>query len=496
MSDQAYINQAQKLIQVFSGISSTEDLVIFVAGTDGMLAFCQELIDQFDRNTQLPLIQDVATICSAKGVLPGALFAEARKVLLALNRFHDAGQDHYGVLGLKSGASVDEIKKAYRRLSKEHHPDRNLDSPESGKRFMEIAGAYHALMIGAGKRKTEESAPWRKKTSHGPGILHRKERKFFLILAITLVVSLSGFSIYLSAWYNRQAAISQLPSYTMAKGNENPAIAPQTKEDPPAATAADSDAAPATLEPPHPVEEQPTISQAEVEAGDQLYQLAAEAPRPPVPEQKSEPEGSIAQDEPTPSDSANPAMAPETAAPVQTVSMSEPRPAAAARKEIQVTPTAYKQTNKQEIPPSAEDIKDIQVTQNDLPPDESEDSRGISDTVMIKGVINHYQEHYSKRELASFLDLFAEDATENGQPVAKLGDQYRSLFDHTQAIKMQIHDANWNPSETGFRIQGRFNANYTYHDGRSKEHIGDISFYLVNDHGELKIQTLEYVFKE
>lgn len=487
MSDNGYISQAQKLIQVFSGISSTEDLVIFVAGTDGMLTFCQELIDQYDRNTQLPLIQDVGKICAAKGVLPGALFAEARKVLLALNRFHDTGQDHYGVLGLKSDASVEEIKKAYRSLSKEYHPDKNLDAADGGKRFMEISGAYHALMINSGKRKTEGNAPWRKKTGHGPGISYRRERKFFLILVIILVISLAGFSIYLSARYTRQAALSQLPSYTMAKENGNTATAPHAMAEPSGgATAENTDAAATPSENPPPDEEQPGTVTANPEADDQLYQLASNPPRPPAPESESEPDRTIAQAPTKAIAAAKPAMAFETVAPVQTDNGKEAQPAAAAQKKIQATPAPETPATKREDLSAAEEPKDMPP-----PPDEQPES-----SELIKEVINNYAEHYNKRELASFLNLFAEGATENGQPVAKLGDQYRSLFDHTRAINMQIHDASWQPHEAGFRLRGRFNANYTYNDGRSKEHIGDISFYLVEDLGELKIQSLEYVFRE
>ena len=493
MSNNGYISQAQKLIQVFSGISSTEDLVIFVAGTDGMLACCQELIDQYDRNTQLPLIQDIGKLCVATGVLPGALFAEVRKVLLALNRFHDSGQDHYGVLGLQSNASVEEIKKTYRRLSKMYHPDRNLDAADGGKRFMEISGAYHALMINSGKRRTEGNVPWRKRIGHGPGMSHRKERKFFLILVIVLVVSLSCFSIYLSARYTRQAALSQLPSYTMAKEKRNSTTAPQPGEDTSGgATVENIDTAPATPDTLPPDGEQIPIDKAEQEAADQLYQLAPDPPRPPAPEPESEPDRTLAQAPATATATAavKQVTAPEPAAPLQTISVNEALPAAAVRKEIRVASAGDKPAKKEERSPAAEESNDMRPTPDNPPAEQGDGSE------LIKGVINNYAEHYNKRELASFLNLFAESATENGQPVAKMGDQYRSLFDHTRAINMQIHDASWKQVEAGFLIRGRFNANYTYNDGRTKEHMGDISFSLVNDQGELKIQTLEYVFRE
>jgi len=53
--------------------------------------------------------------------------------------------DLYHRLGIKRGASEDEIKKAYRSLAKQLHPDRNKDNPEAAKRFAEVTNAYDLL---------------------------------------------------------------------------------------------------------------------------------------------------------------------------------------------------------------------------------------------------------------------------------------------------------------------------------------------------------------
>ena len=52
--------------------------------------------------------------------------------------------DHYDVLGVRNDASVDEIKKAYRKLARELHPDVN-PSPDAQERFKLVTHAYDVL---------------------------------------------------------------------------------------------------------------------------------------------------------------------------------------------------------------------------------------------------------------------------------------------------------------------------------------------------------------
>ncbi len=54
-------------------------------------------------------------------------------------------RDYYEILGLEKGASIDDIKRSYRKLALKHHPDRNPGDKEAEKRFKEAAEAYEVL---------------------------------------------------------------------------------------------------------------------------------------------------------------------------------------------------------------------------------------------------------------------------------------------------------------------------------------------------------------
>src|SRR5215208_4972383 len=51
----------------------------------------------------------------------------------------------YKVLGVSKGASQEEIRRSYRKLAREHHPDANRDDPKAEERFKEIQHAYEIL---------------------------------------------------------------------------------------------------------------------------------------------------------------------------------------------------------------------------------------------------------------------------------------------------------------------------------------------------------------
>jgi molecular chaperone DnaJ len=65
-------------------------------------------------------------------------------------------KDFYNVLGVSPSASADDIKKQYRRLAKQYHPDANANDPKAAERFKEISEAWQVLGDAAKRKQYDE----------------------------------------------------------------------------------------------------------------------------------------------------------------------------------------------------------------------------------------------------------------------------------------------------------------------------------------------------
>jgi curved DNA-binding protein len=64
--------------------------------------------------------------------------------------------DYYKILGISRNATTDEIKKAYRKLARQHHPDLNPNNTEAGKLFQQINEANEVLSDPENRKKYDQ----------------------------------------------------------------------------------------------------------------------------------------------------------------------------------------------------------------------------------------------------------------------------------------------------------------------------------------------------
>ena len=79
-----------------------------------------------------------------------------------------AKRDYYEVLGVDSDADNAALKKSFRSLAREHHPDRNQDDPSAEGRFKEASEAY-SILSDSEKRKRYDRMGHTAFESNGPG---------------------------------------------------------------------------------------------------------------------------------------------------------------------------------------------------------------------------------------------------------------------------------------------------------------------------------------
>lgn len=99
---------------------------------------------------------------SARVVRTGALFLSSRSTVQ-----FDSTEDYYAILGVDKNADLSTIKRAYRRLALQNHPDANKD-PQAREKFIRILRAYEVLSNNEARKRYDAQRVWQT-SPFGPG---------------------------------------------------------------------------------------------------------------------------------------------------------------------------------------------------------------------------------------------------------------------------------------------------------------------------------------
>ncbi|MCI4350752.1 MAG: molecular chaperone DnaJ [Thermoplasmata archaeon] len=81
-----------------------------------------------------------------------------------------AKRDYYEVLGVERDATAEQVKTAYRKLARQHHPDMNKDNPKPAEeKFKELSEAYEVLVDSSKRRKYDQLGFGGVESDFGPG---------------------------------------------------------------------------------------------------------------------------------------------------------------------------------------------------------------------------------------------------------------------------------------------------------------------------------------
>ena len=201
--------QIRDMVKMFSS-SSTESLIAFVAETDSMLAACQALLQSLDA-TGSASTEWLQRECSQEDVIFHEFLQELTKIVALFQTSRNV-EDHYAILEVSADASLDEIKQAYRTLSRRYHPDTALptyrDNPE---KFIAITKAYQALLSANSNdqqgQNIQQENQWRRKKVR---TITPEQRKKVFTWALGLFVVFMAISIIASMNFKKRAMLAGL----------------------------------------------------------------------------------------------------------------------------------------------------------------------------------------------------------------------------------------------------------------------------------------------
>jgi DnaJ domain len=501
----------------------TESLVAYVAETNGMLDACKTLIQSISDggSNSFEWLQEK---CAALEVSPRPFLKEVENIVVLFVP-NCLKEDHYAVLGLPVTADLEEIKKAYRTLSRTYHPDTaSSDNTENTTTFIAISKAYQALMhqhtLG-GPSEEPKTMDWRRKKVSKVSTTQKRQLFLWtsgLVLLLVVVSTIATINMQRKAMLaglreSRGAFIppaKNTPTDKKEKNQEKPAVFVAAPDPPQAlpSTAPVADvtsvvlaptepqhqrlnntntAVPSDTEPPRKVSKtekktkeqhaKTTEIQTSVATAQQHAEIAPSPPiRPPVAQQ-SEPE---AEKQPLPPEVAKhsePVLVAkatvEPAAPAPEIIPPQQQPQGMATSFASVASATVSEIS----PPSSSTIAP-------KPDPQARVDRFLADYITI----------YEQRNLILFSRFFQGNAKENGKAFASVMPVYLDLFGSTSHISFTLEQHSYRFDGDRIFVDCLFKVFLKYTNGRERSGSGPIQFQLSTTGDKLLIEEMNYTF--
>jgi hypothetical protein len=529
-----------RLVKKYAEKIGTEYTIAFVAEQNGMLAACQKLLQHIESD-QTSTVEWLQFECGQHLVDLHSFVQEITQITrLFKPRQHK--EDHYAVLGLAEGAGREEIKLAYRRLSKKYHPDTaNPEEGDTQEKFIDINKAYHTLLEQQSTKQIstqeQETTGWRKRKK--PAVSDPQKKQFFK-WSLGLLAILVVLSVIASNSFRKRAMITGLreskrPAVAAAQNNtvdsETPGSIPITPSTPETIAVPDStpteqwteniadremppkillernphtkgiDAEAASLENPTPADTfnntpnpEPKVTAKEPVPPEQAVYKAEsnDASQPDIIEQKTTTARSREHVAP-PADKL-PRLTVAPSPQVKNPPLARPQPQAQAQPEPQKQPQPQAETTSAETnlttaqQPNADTIfkPTSEVHQK---PDVFDLQKELDD------FLQNYIDAYEQRNLILFARIFEADATENGVPFKDGMSDYSELFARTSEVSLQVDRRSFKQNDNLITVEARFTINLHYNNGNLFSGTGPIHFLLVKHKDELLIKDIQYAFE-
>ncbi len=199
----------QQLVKCLAGNTATEELIAFVADNDGMLRSCRIFLSTLQGENGLP--GWFRHECRQRKLDPERVVKEIRRLLQIFRPEDTRDEELYTVLGLAPDATLAEVKKAFRHLSRLYHPDSSSSGSGDSARFIAVCQAYKTILAKEANKQDQRQ----NRGSTGPWIYRKKrdpfseQKKKYIILVSTLSVALGVVSILAPFIYKKHVMLSQ-----------------------------------------------------------------------------------------------------------------------------------------------------------------------------------------------------------------------------------------------------------------------------------------------